>query len=113
MATPLMAVTEAPLKVPEEASVRVTVSVKSTSVLPKASIALTTGCVVRADPLTDPEGAVPKDRAVAVTSIVEPTPFVTADVLPIWVPLPPTVRSVSPSTDRMNVRSSVRPELSL
>ena len=42
-----------------------------------------------------------------------PVPLVTAVVAAMLVPVPNTVRSVSPSTDRMTVALSVRLVLSL
>ena len=102
-----------PEREPAAPSVRVMVSVKPVSVLPKASRAATTGWVVRAEPETEPAGWVVKASRVAVTSTVVPVLLFTAEVVPIWVPPPPTVRSVSPSTLRIKVVPSVRPVLSL
>ena len=101
------------VKVPALASVRVIVSVKSTSVFPKASRAVITGCVVKVDPLVLPDGCVVTANVVATISIVVPIPFVTGEVAAIWVFEPSSVRSVSPSTLRIIVWSSVNPVLSL
>lgn len=104
MATPLTAVTVlVPDRVPPGVplSATVTCSVKSLSMLPKASVARTTGWVIDT-PLIESAGCVAKRSSVAVTSTVVPVPLVTA-FWPacIWVPEPPTVKVLSPSTLRM------------
>ena len=99
VATPATATAVLLVNVPALPSVMVTVSVKSVSTLPKASRALTTGCTVSATPETEPAGWVVNASDVATTLIAVPVLLVTALVVPMRVPV--TVRSVSPSTDRM------------
>ena len=77
------------------------ISEKSVSVLPAASRAVITGCVVNTAPETEPAGCVVKANVVATTSTVLPVLLLMAEVAPIWVPLLPTVKSVSPSTERI------------
>ena len=109
MATPAVAVWVLLLSVPADPSVKVTVSVKLTSVLSAASCAVTMGCVVKAEPLTDPAGAVVKATVVAVMLSVVPVLLVMAALAPlIWVPVPEMVRSVSPTMERIRVWFSLR-----
>ena len=71
------------------------------------------GCVVKAEPLTDPADAVVKATVVAVMlSVVSVLLVVTALAPRIWVPVPETVRSVSPSMERIRVWFSLRLVLS-
>ena len=110
VATPATAATStSPPIAPALDSVRVMVSVKSASTLPKASTAATTGWVVKAAPAVVPAGMVVKRRLVATIWIgVVP---VTAVLLPTTVPT--KVRSLLPVIDRVKVRPSVSALLSL
>ena len=83
-------------------------SLKSSSTLPLTSVAVT-AIVPAKSALTVAEagGCVEKIIWLWTTFIVEPVPLSSAVVLPIWVPPGTVVKSVSPSTDSMNVWLSV------
>ena len=83
-------------------------SLKSTSTLPLTSVAVTP-IVPAKSVLTAAQtgGCVEKIIWLWTTFIVEPVPLATALVAAIHVPAGSTVKSVSPSTDRMNVWLSV------
>ena len=87
---------------------RVRVSPKSISTLLLTSVALTAIVPLKSVlAVADAGGCVEKINWEWTTSMVEPVLLLTALVVPIWVPLSPTVRSVSPSTERIKVWPSV------